>query len=154
MHAETDPIRTALTDEEARVEARRIIAEFATSYRDPSPLPPIGSAPPVPQPGRPPMSSKATDDCVRMLAFGGTTLMVSAGAGLVMVTSEFADPTVIGMICAAPAAIAVPILALARLVRRAGEAVPAEHHHHYTGPVHQQTVNSHTRLWGKTTNNL
>ena len=119
--------------------------------RDASPQAVIGNATPVQQPGRPAMSGKATDDSVRMLAFGGMTLMVSAGAGIVMITSHWADPTVIGMICAAPAAIAVPILAVARLVRRAGEAAPAEIHQTYTGDVHQETRVTHTRaVWSKT----
>ena len=115
----------------------------------------IGNAPPVEQPGRPAMSRKATDDSVRMIAFGGMTLMMCAGGGIVMVASDFADPTVIGMIVAAPAALAVPILAIARLIRRAGEATPPEHHHHYSGPVHQDQRNVKSKTIGlsaKTTN--
>jgi hypothetical protein len=110
---------------------------------------------PARKPERPAMSSKATDDSVRMIAFGGMTLMVSAGGGILMVTSSFADPTVIGMICAAPAVIAVPILAVARLARRAREAVPPEVHNHYSGDVYQQNSETHTStrgVWAKTNN--
>lgn len=110
-------------------------------------------APAAHKPERPAMSQKATDDSVRMIAFGGMSLMVCAGGGIIMVASDFADPTVIGMICAAPAAIAVPILALARLARRAGEAVPVEIHQTYTGNVRQETRITHTRaVWSKTKN--
>ena len=106
------------------------------------------TAPPPAKRERPAMSGKATDDSVRMLAFGGMTLMVSAGGGILMVASDFADPTVIGMICAAPAVIALPVLALARLARRAGEAAPAEHHHHYTGTVQQEHhTDARRSLW-------
>jgi hypothetical protein len=57
------------------------------------------------------------------------------------------------MICAAPAIVAVPILAVARLVRRAGEAAPAEFHQTYTGNVQQETRITQTRaVWSKTVN--
>jgi len=68
-----------------------------------------------------------------------------------MLASGYADPTVIGMICAAPAIAAVPILAIARLLRGAQPA--PDIHHHYNGPVHQQTTHTETRgVWAKTTN--
>jgi hypothetical protein len=73
----------------------------------------------------------------------------------VVVASEHANPTVIGMICAAPAALAVPILALARLLRGAKEAVPAEIHQTYTGTVYQDQRNVQTTtrgVWAKTNN--
>lgn len=124
-----------------------------TSYRDDSPLPATGTAPPVAQPGRPPMSQKATDASALMLTGSVLTLAAGGAASAVLWASGHADPTVIGLIAAAPAAVAIPIWALARLIKSTGEAT-AEHHHHYTGPVHNQTVNSTTRLWGKTTNNL
>jgi hypothetical protein len=111
------------------------------------------TTPPARKPERPAMSSKATDDSVRMIAFGGMFLMVSAGGGIIMVASDFADPTVIGMICAAPAVLALPILALARLARRAKPE--PEIHHHYTGPVHQDqrnVENKNTGVWVKNTN--
>lgn len=137
----------------AEVEA---IYHGPTAFRDPTRPPAIGTTPPVDQPGRPSMSAKAVDDCVRMIAFGGTTLMMCAGGGIVMVASEFADPTVIGLICAAPAVIAVPILAVARLVQSVGKAEPPVIHQHYNGTVNQrnQTVNSHSRFWGETTNKM
>ena len=113
----------------------------------------IGTAPPVPQPGRPPMSSKATDDSVRMICFGGMTLFTCGGVSLVMVTSEFADPTAIGVFFGG---LAVLALAIARLLRRAGQATPAEIHNHYDGTVYQDHSETHTStrgVWAKTNNN-
>ncbi|KOG33301.1 hypothetical protein [Streptomyces resistomycificus] len=111
------------------------------------------TTPPARKPERPAMSEKATDDSVRMIAFGGMTLMVSAGGGILMIASDFANPTVIGMICAAPAAFALPILALARLAK--GAKPEPEIHQHYTGPVHQDQRNVQTKnsgVWVKNTN--
>ena len=109
------------------------------------------TSPPARKPERPAMSSKATDDSVRMIAFGGMFLMVSAGGGIVMVASDFADPTVIGMICAAPAALALPILALARLARRAKPE--PEIHNHFSGPVRQETsIDQRKAVWQKNIN--
>ncbi|MFC9285385.1 hypothetical protein [Streptomyces sp. NPDC057052] len=145
MHEPTVPASREVADKE---HTDRLLA---TAFRDDTPIPAIGSTPPVPQPGRPAMSSKATDDSVRMIAFGGMTLMMCAGGGIVMVTSEFADPAVIGMICAAPAVVALPILAVARLLR--GARPEPEVHHHYEGTVLQQTTHSrNTGLWARTDN--
>ena len=151
-----------LTDEAAAAEAKRIIREAMqeesapTSYRDDRPLPVTGDAPPVAQPGIPPMSQRTTEIARAVMYSSLATVPPGLIAVAILVASEHANPTVIGMICAAPAAIAAPILALARLMRRTGEALPAEHHHHYSGPVqqHHQHVHSQSRLWGKTTNNL
>ncbi|GHB55632.1 hypothetical protein GCM10010331_49340 [Streptomyces xanthochromogenes] len=120
--------------------------------------PQIGTAPAVPQPGIPPMSQRSTD-------IGRTALFCSVATvppGLIaiglLLASGQADPTVIGWICAAPAALAVPILAVVRLLRGAKEVVeaaPAEIHHHYNGDVYQDQRNVQTRtsgLWAKTTN--
>jgi hypothetical protein len=126
-----------------------------TAYRDPTPTPVTGTAPPVPQPGRPPMSQRATDVSALMLTAGLATVPPGLIAIGVLVASDYADPAVIGMICVAPAAIAVPILAVARLLGRAKEVAPAVHTHNYTGPVSQKShiVNTQTRgLIAKTIN--
>jgi hypothetical protein len=152
MPTETNPV---MTDTEAATEARRIIAEFATSYRDHSPVPTVGTAPPVPQPGIPPMSARTTEITRAVMYASLATVPPGLIAVAVMVASEHANPTVIGMICAAPAAIAVPILALARLFRSAKEAEPDVHLHNYSGPVYQdqRNVHSSTRgVWAKTNN--
>ena len=51
--------------------------------------------------------------------------------------------------------VAVPVLAVARMLRSARDVLPDEHHHHYTGPVHQEQHHTHTTtrgVWAKTTN--
>ncbi|MGW2090025.1 hypothetical protein [Streptomyces sp. NPDC001880] len=127
----------------------------ATSYRDNTPLPVIGTAPPVPQPGRPPMSQRATDASALMLSAGAASLLLGGGASLVMVASGSADPVVCAVLLGAPT---VLVLAIGRLVGRVKttvEAGPPTHHHHYNGDVVQdsRTVHTDTRgLWAKTTN--
>ncbi|MFD6180076.1 hypothetical protein [Streptomyces goshikiensis] len=144
------------TDAERLIAAVNEALEPATAYRDPTPLPAVGDTPPVAQPGRPPMSQRATNASTLMLAAGLSTVPPGLIAIGLLVASDYADPVVVGMICAAPAVIAVPILAVARLLRGAQGIVPPEHHHHYNGPVSQQhhTVSTQTRgLIAKTTNN-
>jgi hypothetical protein len=101
----------------------------------------------------PAMSARTTEITRAVMYCSMATVPPGLLAVAVMVASEHANPAAIGMICAAPAAIAVPILALARLVRRAGEAAPDEIHQTYTGNVHQETRVTHTRaVWSKTIN--
>jgi hypothetical protein len=115
----------------------------------------IGTTPPVAQPGIPPMSARTTEITRSVMYCSLATVPPGLIAVAVLAASENANPTVIGMICAAPAALAVPILALARLIRNAGQTAPPEIHNHVTGPVYvdQRNVHSSTRgLWAKTTN--
>ncbi|WP_030975163.1 hypothetical protein [Streptomyces sp. NRRL S-1824] len=132
-----DPIKEQARQVAAAVDA--VYVEKPTSYRDDTPLPIIGDTPPVQQPGRPAMSSRATDASVLMLAAGGTSFLVCGGAALVMWASESADPVVCGIVFGAPTAL---ILAIGRLVGRVKatvEAAPAPVHHHYNGPVTQDS---------------
>lgn len=124
-----------------------------TSYRDDSPLPTVGTAPPVPQPGRPPMSQGATDASVLMLTGSVLTVAVGGASSLVMLASGYADPVVCAIVFGAPAAAA---LAIGRLLGRAKGVLPDEHHHHYNGPVHQdqRNVDHHNRWFGRSTTNL
>jgi hypothetical protein len=118
-----------------------------THYRDDTPLPVVGTAPPVAQPGRPPMSQRATDTSVMMLAGAGSVSMVSLSAGVLMYLSQYADPIVCGIVFGAPTTV---VLALARLVGRAKAAAPDVHHHTYLGTVDQRTVNTDARgVWAK-----
>ena len=142
-HATESPLAQAVNE--------AIVKELAKTYhRDDTPLPTVGDTPPVAQPGIPPMSQRATDASRVMIAAGLATVPPGLIAIGILVASEHADPTVIGMICAAPAALAVPILAVASVLRRAKavvEAAPAQITQHYTGTVHQdtRTVTSTTR---------
>lgn len=119
-----------------------------TSFRDETPLPLTGDAQPVAQPGRPPMSQRATDASTLMLSGGVASVLVGGAVSLVMWSSGEADPVVVGIVFGAPTTL---LLALGRVLRRAGQSMPDEHHHHYKGLVHQE--HSHTtnnnRWWGK-----
>ena len=97
------------------------------------------TSPPKLRPDVPAMSARTTELTRAVMYCSLATVPPGLIAVAVMVASEHANPTVIGMICAAPAVVAVPILALARLVRRAGEAVPTEINQYYSGPVRQET---------------
>jgi hypothetical protein len=161
MDSENVPA-VGMTDAQAEAEARRLIADMCkpvpavpTAHRDDTPLPAYGPAPPVAQPGRPPMSQRAVDTSTVLLSAGAASLPVGAVAIGILLASGHADPTVIGMICAAPAAVAVPILAVARVLRRAKDVVPDVHHHHYNVPVRQDHTTTHTRgLIARTRNEL
>lgn len=111
------------------------------------------TSPPASQRDVPAMSARTTEFTRSVMYCSLATVPPGLIAVAVMVASEHANPTVIGMICAAPAAIAVPILALARLIRRVGEAAPGDTHNHYSGTVYQQqhTANSKA-VWNKTVN--
>ncbi|MFJ9378615.1 hypothetical protein [Streptomyces sp. NPDC101455] len=154
MYPDTTPPDATMTEDEAAVEAARIIADAyrptPTAYRDTSPLPARGDTPPVTQPGRPPMSQGATDASALMLAGGAMTAMVGGTAAVLMYVSQFADPLVCGLVFGAPTAL---VLALARLLK--GAKPEPDTHHHYDGPVYQDQRTIHSRttgVWAKTTN--
>lgn len=112
-------------------------------------------SPPKLRPDVPAMSARTAEITRAVMYCSLATVPPGLIAVAVMVASEHANPTVIGMFCAAPAVIAVPILAVARLVRRAGEAAPPEIHQHYTGHVYQDQRSIHTEtrgVWAKTVN--
>lgn len=135
--------------EEAAKEAARLIE---TAFRDDTPIPAVGPTPPVPQPGRPPMSQKATDASMVMLAAGVASVPIGGSVSLVLYTLGHVDPTALAIGAAAPVAL---ILAIGGLLRRARGVLPEEHHHHYTGPVYQdqRTQTSSTRGLIARTNN-
>ena len=138
----TDAVISAAVDN-AIAQARRL---------DASPKAVIGTTPPVPQPGRPPMSQKATDDTARMLGASVLIATTTGGTATIMYVSQFANPVVCALVFGAPTAL---VLALGRLAKRAKGVLPEEHHHHYEGPVYQdqRNVHSHTRgVWAKNTN--
>jgi hypothetical protein len=143
----------------AREQAEAILAELdgitATAYRDPTPIPVIGAAEPVPQPGRPPMSQKATDASGLMLAAGIISVPIGGSLSLVLYTIGHVSPTALAIGGAAPVALILALGSLIRAASRGMQGVGAEHHHHYAGPVHQEhrTVSTETRgLFAKTIN--
>ncbi|MEU3656421.1 hypothetical protein AB0E67_27165 [Streptomyces sp. NPDC032161] len=143
-----DPKQPALDDQADRlIAAVNEALTTPTAYRDDTPLPTVGTTPPIPQPGRPPMSQRATDASTLMLTGGAASLMVGGSASLVMLASGYADPAVCAIAFGAPT---VLVLAIARLVGKAKavvEAAPAPVHNHYNGntTVDQRSINTHTR---------
>jgi hypothetical protein len=154
-HPTADDIAEALrrSVDQAMHQANLAIADEQTPrtptfYKDTEDVPRIGPTPPVPQPGRPPMSQRATDASALMLCGGAGGALLLAGVSLVLLASHTADPTVCAIVFGAPIALA---LALARVLKRAATvaaaAGPVEIHQHYTGTVHQEhhETNSTTR---------
>lgn len=143
-----------LSEEVAEKEAQRLIhdAYRPTAYRDPSPVPRYGTTPPVAQPGRPPMSQKATDISGVMLAGSVASVPVGGMTCLVLYTLNQVDPLSLTIGASAPVAL---VLAISVLLRRAKGVLPEEHHHHYEGPVYQDQRNVQNKnigAWVKNTN--
>jgi hypothetical protein len=127
------------------------ISEIAsTSYRNTTPVPQYGTAPPVAQPGRPPMSQRATDVSGVMLASSVASVPLGGMTCLVLYTLDQVDPVSLAIGASAPVAF---VLAISMLLKRARGVLPEEHHHHYNAPVDQRTTHSSTRgVWAKTNN--
>lgn len=154
MTAETNPTRAAMTDAEAAAAAQRIIADFATSYRDDSPLPAYGSTPPVLQPDRRIVPAWAAGTAVAGIGVGAAC--VGIGCGLWLACQGFAAISLTSVLF-----VTLPIAALAAVVTAVGSAlrsmkeVHTENHHHYNGPVRQQHTHNHTRgVWVRTRNEI
>ncbi|MFD4764272.1 hypothetical protein ACFWOJ_37290 [Streptomyces sp. NPDC058439] len=146
-----------LSEDQADARARQLIHEAyqpPTSFRDDSESTHV-PAPPVAQPGRPPMSQKATDASALMLTGSVLTLSVSGGTSLVLYMLGQVDPVTLAIGASAPVALVLAAGSLLRSVGRAkADAAPTNHHHHYTGPVTSHTeVNTHTKgMFGRTHN--
>lgn len=143
------------TDAERLIEAVNEALQQPTAYRDTSPIPAVGAAAPVAQPGRPPMSQKATDASMLMLAAGAASLPIGGATSLVLYTLGNVDPTALAIGAAAPVALVLAVGALIRAASRGMQGIGAEHHHHYNAPVSQRhhTVSTQTRgLFAKTIN--
>ncbi|MFE7535218.1 hypothetical protein ACFU67_13210 [Streptomyces rhizosphaericola] len=135
-----DPVMARAREIAAAVD--EVLAEKATSYRDPAPLPAVGLTPPVAQPGQPPMSQWATDASGVLKAVSVASLPIG---GALWIVGQV-DPLTLGIIFGSPA---VAALALARLVAKVKDANRAAQPvvQHYHGAVHQdtRTVTSTTR---------
>jgi hypothetical protein len=146
--------RTPLSEEAAKDEAERLITDAyrPTAYRDDRPVPQYGTTPPVPQPGIPPMSSKAVDDAVRMLSAGAASLPIGGMTALILHVLGTVDPEQLAIGATAPT---VLVLAVTRLLRRFRDVIPPEIHNHYEGPVYQDQRNVQNKnigAWVKNTN--
>ena len=141
-----------LSEEVAEKEAQRLIhdAYKPTSFRDETPVPQYGTAPPVPQPGRPPMSQRATDISGVMLAGSVASVPLGGMTCLVLYTLDQVDPVSLTIGASAPVAL---VLAIGALLRRAKGVLPEEHHHHYSGDVYEQhTTATSKSIWNKNIN--
>jgi hypothetical protein len=155
-HTDRTAADRPLTESEADARARKLIDEAyrPTSYRDDSPVPEYGAATPVPQPGRPPMSQRATDISGVMLAGSVASVPVGGVTALVLYTLGHVDPTSLAIGAGAPVAFVLAVGSLLRSAGRAKRDMHTEHHHHYSGPVVQRTeVNTHTKGMFSRTNN-
>ncbi|MFD8777538.1 hypothetical protein [Streptomyces sp. NPDC059916] len=140
--------------EAARTIAREQTPGIPTFYKNTAPVPEIGTAPPVAQPGRAPMSQRAVDLNTTILSSSVLAAVLGGSGTAVMWASGHANPTVIAWICgcvvAVPAAIAIPVLAFKGLMKSAKEVVqaaPPVIHQHYTGTVNHEhkEITSHNK---------
>ncbi|MET9053281.1 hypothetical protein ABZW50_19265 [Streptomyces bacillaris] len=149
---------TAAPHIDAQLQQFRAAVEQATRtpthHRDPTELPDIGPTPPVPQPGRPPMSQRAVDLNTTILTSSVLTTALGGSTTAILWASGHANPTAIAWICgsiiAVPVALTLPVLALKGLMKGAKEvaqAAPAPTHHHYNGnvTVDQRAIHATTR---------
>lgn len=157
MHRQSEPTDRAEVTKLATAVEAALAEVMQTSYSNPGlpshkDGPSIGTTPAVAQPGRPPMSPGATDASVMMLSAGVASLPIGGMTALVLHALGTVDPAQLAIGGTVPVAL---VLAVARLLGRARDVLPDEHHHHYNGEVHQQHVHNHTtnRWWGKSTTN-
>ncbi|MBQ1118454.1 hypothetical protein [Streptomyces sp. C3-3] len=162
MQLPEQPVHAGQPDPTDRAEVRKLAyavetaltAELTTFHRDTTPLPAIGPTPPVEQPGRASMSSKAVERNVTILTSSFLTLAAGGAVSAVLWSSGHANETVIAWICggvvAVPVALTLPVLALKGLMKNArevAEAAPTPVTNHFHGAVHHdaRTVISTTR---------
>ncbi|MCZ4098029.1 hypothetical protein [Streptomyces sp. H39-C1] len=153
-------------------EAARLLAEAyssnaptATQYRDIVPTPTNGDTMPYAQPGRAPMSQKATDHASLILAYSFGSLPVGAALSLVLWSLSSVDATTLTIAAATPAVLVGTIGVAARMIGRAvrdgaSALPPPSTVHQHTGPtyvhhtaVHQE-LHTDTRWFGRTVNQL
>lgn len=151
-------------------EAARLLAEAysstaptATRYRDIAPAQPQptqGDAMPYAQPGRPPMSQKATDHASLVLAYSLGSLPAGAALSLVLWSLASVNATTLAIAAAAPAALVGTVGITARMIGRAvregAAALPDTTVHQHHGPTYLQHNELHTdtRWFGRTLNRL
>ncbi|MFD5910253.1 hypothetical protein ACFWHL_16200 [Streptomyces massasporeus] len=162
MPAETDPIRTVMTDQEAAVEADRIIANFVTSYRDHTAVPKIGDAPHVPQPDSRIVPQWALGLAVGSIGVGTGAIGLGCATwlvckGLSSVIHSLSAVTLAGVLTVAIpfAGLATVVTAIGGAISKAKKATAPKVHNHYEGPVHQDQrniQNKNNALWVKNTN--
>lgn len=121
-----------------------ITKELAKTYhRDNTPVPLIGVAPPVAQPGQPPMSQWATDASGVLKGVGAVSIPI----GIAVWVVGQVDPWALGIILGSPAVAALAVARLVAKVKDANRAAPQPVTNHFHGTVHhdERTVTSTTR---------
>ncbi|WP_405392989.1 hypothetical protein OG596_37430 [Streptomyces sp. NBC_01102] len=157
-HTENTAAGRPLSELEADARARQLINEAykptPTSFRDESELPTVGTTPPVAQPGRPPMSQKATDASALMLSGSVAALSVGGATSLVLYTLGQVDPVVLAVGAAGPVALVLAAGSLLRSVGRVKADMHTENHNHFNGPVtnHTEVHTSTKGMFGRTQN--
>ena len=132
----------------------------ATHHCDITPLPTNGNAVPVPQPGRPPMSQRATDHASLVLAYSLGSVPVGGSLSLVLWAVASVPTEILAIAALAPVGLVGAIGITARLIGRAvadgATALPDTHTHHHTGPTYIQHTQLRTRTtgFGRTVNQL
>ncbi|WP_435597078.1 hypothetical protein [Streptomyces anulatus] len=119
-----------------------IQVEKATSYRDETPLPAVGTTPPVPQPGQPPMSQWAIDASGVLKGVGAVSILIGGGVWIV----GQVEPLTLAIIFGSPAVAALAVARLVAKVKDANQAAPQPVTNHFHGTVHhdERTVTSTT----------
>jgi len=114
----------------------------------------IGSNPAMAQPGRTPMSQRATDASVLMISAGFLSVCLGGAISAVLYFSAKADPTVLTIFGATPPA---TFLSLGALIKKSRRTTPAEVHNHYDGAYIHQDHSRHSSktngLWATTNHN-
>jgi hypothetical protein len=164
---DTHRTRPGMPDSEAAAEARRLLdewarrpsrpeqGEFATSFRDDSPLPAHGPTPPVPQPDRRIVPQWAAGIAVASIGVGAGITGIGCGAWLAL--QGLASVTLNGvlMVTAPFAGAAMVATAIGGAISKARSAVTKTV---YEGPVTQNTeINntSHQRgMFSRTRNDI
>jgi len=135
-------IETAMQDAAQRIAAEQT-PRIPTFYKDPTETPQIGTAPPVMQPGRAPMSQKAADATGLILAVGIAAPLIGGGFALAMWGTSLANFKVIGAIAGGVIGIALAVKSLLGSARDVVEAAPPTIHQHFDGAVVHQDHSTH-----------
>lgn len=117
----------------------------------------IGTAPPVDQPGIPPMDPRLTQIGRLCLYMGCATVPPGLVASLFLWASGAANPEALKWVAVAIGCAGAVVAGLAALVKNVTRAAPPPAvHHHYEGDVYQDQRQTHSKNIGisaKTNNN-
>lgn len=138
-----DPATRRAADQLVAAVDEALLARQVTSYRDTTPLPAVGTTPPVQQPGQPAMSQWATDASGVLKAVGAVSIPIGGALWLV----GQVEPLTLGVIFGSPALAALALARLVAKVKDANQNAPQPITNHFHGAVHHdiRNVTSTTR---------